>query len=222
MQRDEWTLYGKNSFRTEWGFLGDVKGYNLRLVFSREDEEDNRSEDVSVERYSREIQGRFELIPTSSLTLTFQGQTSLSSRMVIGAAGQMYRVETLEGSTILAWRLRPSVRLALEGGVEDRKDAVSLAEQVSIFGTPSCDASIGTKIHVNALLRLTWTDEKASEGKPLFFLENGLRQDWTIVGQYRFTKFISFGINYNGYREKDFTGEVRTVHAFKLESRAYF
>jgi hypothetical protein len=222
MQRDEWTLYGKNSFRTEWGFLGDVKGYNLRLVFSREDEEDNRSEDVSVERYSREIQGRFELIPTSSLTLTFQGQTSLSSRMVIGAAGQMYRVETLEGSTILAWRLRPSVRLALEGGVEDRKDAVSLAEQVSIFGTPSCDASIGTKIHVNALLRLTWTDEKASEGKPLFFLEDGLRQDWTIVGQYRFTKFISFGINYNGYREKDFTGEVRTVHAFKLESRAYF
>ena len=222
MQRDQWTLFGKNSFRTEWGFLGDVKGYNLRLILFREDEEDNRSEDVSVERYSREIQGRFELIPARSLILTFQGKTSLSSRMVTGAAGQMYRVERLEGSTILAWRLRPAVKLALEGGVEERKDAVSAAEQISLYGTPSIDASIGTKIHLNALLKFTWTDEKASEGKPLFFLEQGLREDWNVVGQYRFTKFISFGINYNGHREKDFKGEVRTVHAFKLESRAYF
>ena len=222
LQRDEWTIYGKNSFRSEWGFLGDVKGYNLRLVFFREDEEDNRSEDVSVERYTREIQGRFELIPVKSLTLTFQGETSLSSRMVTGAAGQMYRIESIQGSTILAWRLRPSVKLALEGGAEERKDTVSKAEQISIFAVPSCDASIGTKIHLNALLRFTWTDEKSSEGKPLFFLEQGLREDWNVVGQYRFTKFISFGINYNGHREKDFTGEVRTVHAFKLESRAYF
>ena len=222
LQQDQWTLYGKNSIRSEWGFLGDVKGYNLRLVFFREDEEDNRSEDVSVERYAREIQGRFELIPAKSLTLTFQGETSLSSRMVTGAVGQMYRVESLEGSVILAWRLRPSVKLALEGGAEERKDAVSAAEQLSIFGTPSLDASIGEKIHLNALLRLTWTDEKSSEGKPLFFLEEGLREDWNVVGQYRFTKFISFGINYNGHREKDYNGEVRTVHAFKLESRAYF
>ena len=222
LQSDDWTLYGKNSFRTEWGFLGDVKGYNLRLIFFREDEEDNRSEDISVERYTREIQGRFEMIPARTVTLTFQGQTSLSSRMVSGGAGQMYRVESLQGSTKLAWRLRPSVKLALEGGAEKRKDAVSLAEQVSISGTPSLDASIGTKIHINALLRLTWTDEKSSVGKPLFFLEQGLREDWTVVGQYRFTKFISFGINYNGHREKDFNGEVRTVHAFKLESRAYF
>jgi hypothetical protein len=222
LQQDQWTLYGKNSIRSEWGFLGDVKGYNLRFVLFREDEEDNRSEDVSVERYTREIQGRFELIPRKSFTLTFQGETSLSSRMVTGAAGQMYRVESLEGSVILAWRLRPSVKLAIEGGAEERKDEVSAAEQVSIFGTPSVDASIGEKIHLNALLRLTWTDEKSSEGKPLFFLEEGLRQDWNIVGQYRFTKFISFGINYNGHREKDYNGEVRTVHAFKLESRAYF
>ncbi len=222
LQSDEWTLYGKNSFRTEWGFFGDVKGYNLRLVFFREDEEDNRSEDVSVERYTRQIQGTFELIPARSFTLTFQGETSLSSRMITGAAGQMYRVESLQGSTILAWRLRPTVKIALEGGVEERKDEVSAARQVSIFGTPSVDASIGAKIHVNALLRMTWTDEKVSEGKPLFFLEQGLREDWNVVGQYRFTKFISFGLNYNGHREKDFTGEVRTIHAFKLESRAYF
>ena len=199
-----------------------MKGYNLRFVFFREDEEDNRSEDVSVERYAREIQGRFEMIPRRTLTLTFQGETSLSSRMVTGAAGQMYRVESLQGSMILAWRLRPSVKLALEGGAEQRKDEVSSAEQLSIFGTPSIDASIGEKIHINALLRLTLTDEKESEGKPLFFLEDGLRQDWTVVGQYRFTKFISFGINYTGHREKDYNGEVRTVHAFKLESRAYF
>jgi hypothetical protein len=222
LQQDQWTLYGKNSFRSEWGFLGDVKGYNLRLVFFREDEEDNRSEDVSVERYTREIQGRFELIPAKTLTLTFQGETSLSSRQVVGAAGQMYRVRSIEGSTTLAWRFRPSARLAIEGGAQQRQDDVSAAEQISIFGVPSVDASIGEKIHLNALLRLTWTDDKSVAGKPLFFLEQGLREDWNVVGQYRFTKFISFGMNYNGHREKDFNGEVRTVHAFKLESRAYF
>jgi hypothetical protein len=222
LQRDEWTIYGKNSLRTECGFLGDVKKYNLRLIFLREDEEDNRSEDVSVERYTREIQGRFEMLPAANITLTFQGKTALSSRMIFGAAGQTYRVESLEGATTLAWKLRPSVKLALEMGAEERRDEVSQAEQISIYCTPSADASIGAKIHFNAMLRLTWTDEKTSDGKPLFFLEEGLREDWNVVGQYRFTKFISFGLNYSGHREKDFTGEVRTVHAFKLESRAYF
>ena len=67
-----------------------------------------------------------------------------------------------------------------------------------------------------------WLDAGGCALGLVFFLEQGLREDWTVVGQYRFTKFISFGINYTGHRETDFTGEVRTVHAFKLESRAYF
>jgi hypothetical protein len=33
---------------------------------------------------------------------------------------------------------------------------------------------------------------------------------------------VSFGANYTGRREKDFRGEVETVHALKMESRAYF
>jgi hypothetical protein len=72
------------------------------------------------------------------------------------------------------------------------------------------------------LLRFTYTDVASDAGKPLFFLEQGLREDWSLMGQYRFSRNVSFGLNYTGRREKDYTGEVKTVHDLKMESRAYF
>jgi len=222
LQRDDLTLYGKNSLRQEWNLLQDVRKLNLRFVFSREDEEDNRSEDVSIERFSREISMRFEAVPAQSVTLNFEGRTARSERDGGGGFGQNYAVDRLSGSGKVGWRPGPSMRLSLEMEIESREDEVSGAGQVSFAGAPSFDASIGSKIHVNSLYRLTWTDERTEGGKPLFFLEEGLRQDWNIFGQYRFTRHISFGLNYTGRREKDFTGEVKTVHALKMESRAYF
>jgi hypothetical protein len=222
LQSDDHTLYGKSSLRQEWSFLEDVKGYNLRLIALREDEEDNRTEDVSVELLTKDLRLRFEAVPLPALTLTTEGSSGLRERKGEGQAGQTYRVVEISGSQLIGWKLQPSVRLSLELGARHRKDEVSLARQISLFGAPSLEASIGARIHVNALLKLTHTDEKESTGKPLFFLEDGLREDWNVIGQYRFTKFISFGLNYNGHREKDFKGETRTVHALKIESRAYF
>ena len=90
------------------------------------------------------------------------------------------------------------------------------------MATPSFTSSVGKKIHITTFLKFTYTDVRAGEGKPLFFLEEGLREDWSLIGKYRFTKNVSFGVNYTGRREKDFRGEVKTVHALKMERRAYF
>lgn len=222
LQRDDVTLYGRYAVRQEWSLLGDVRRSNLLLILSREDEEDNRTEGISIERFMQEASLRFETVPVPSVTLTFEAAAGTSEREGGGIAGQSYRVRSLSGSQTTGWRPRPTYKISFEIGAEDRRDEISDAGQISFSGSPSLDASIGSKIHLSALLKLTWTDEREGEGKPLFFLEEGLREDWNVTGQYRFTKFVSVGLNYNGRREKDYTGEVRTVHALKLESRAYF
>ena len=222
LRRDDVSLFGKNSFRQEWNFLGAVNRYNLRLVLLRENEKDSRTQDMPVKRYNRDVGLRFDAVPAASLSLSFEVGSGLSELDGGFMVGQSYRVERLSGSHTAGWRPRPPVKLALEVGAQKRNDAVSSASQKSFFTTPSLDASVGTNMHLNAFLKLTWTDEESGAGKPLFFLEQGLRQDWNLSGQYRITRFISLGLNYNGRREKDYTGEVRTVHAFKMESRAFF
>jgi hypothetical protein len=222
LQRDDATLYGRYSLRQEWSLLGGVQRSDLHIVLSREDEEDNRTEGISIESLTQEASVRFETLPVESVTLTFEAAGGTSERDGGGVSGQSYRVKRLSGSHTTGWRPRPPYKVAVEVGAEDRRDELSGAEQTSLSASPSLDASLGTKMHVSAMLRMTWTDERSSAGKPLFFLEQGLREDWNVMGQYRFTKFISIGLNYNGRHEKDYTGEVRTVHAFKIESRAYF
>jgi len=90
------------------------------------------------------------------------------------------------------------------------------------MATPSLSSSIGERLNVASYFKLTYTDAKSEIGKPLFFLEEGLREDWSLMGQYRVSRNISFGLNYTGRREKDYAGEVKTVHDLKVESRAYF
>ena len=116
----------------------------------------------------------------------------------------------------------PSTRLSLETGLERRRDEISFAEQVSYRAAPSVTAAIGNSFNLTSLVRFTYTDSKREENKPLFFLEAGWREDWSILANYRVTKRVSFGVNYTGRREKDFLGNVETIHDFKVESRAYF
>ncbi|MBN1163521.1 MAG: hypothetical protein JXB45_03005 [Candidatus Krumholzibacteriota bacterium] len=222
LQSDGVTLYGKNSLRQEWSFFNNVKKFNLRFTFSREDEEDNRSEGISTAVYNRELRLRAEAITGKSLSLSWELGTNLRDRNSQRRGEQQYRVESRSASQVLAYKARPSIRLSFELGLEDRRDEVSRTEQISFLGVPSLNSSVGKKIHLTAYLKFTYTDVKAGEGKPLFFLEEGLRQDWSLIGQYRFTRNISFGVNYTGRREKDYVGEVKTVHALKMESRAYF
>lgn len=222
MQRDGLTLYGVNKLRQEWNFFNAVERFDLRLTYIREDEEDNRSRGTLYERFTRRISLRAEAAPSSTLSLSLEGGADLRTREAAGIAEQNYRVSTLSASQITNYRMRPSMKLAMELGFENRSDEFSGAEQVSFAATPSFTSSLGTRLHVNSFVKFTYTDEKTVKGKPLFFLEEGLREDWSLAAQYRFTRNVSFGANYTGRREKDFLGEAKTIHDLKMESRAYF
>ncbi|MBN2185435.1 MAG: hypothetical protein JW746_08920 [Candidatus Krumholzibacteriota bacterium] len=222
LQRDGLTLYGKNSLRQEWSFLNDVKRLDIKFVFLREDEEDNRSGDFSTSRYLRETQARIESLHGKAFTISLEGGTKLRSTDSDGPGEQRYRVETFNAANVLGYKYRASTKLSFKLGFEKRSDAVSGAKQRSYTATPSVNSSVGKKVHLSAFLKLTYTDTQSDEGKPLFFLEEGMREDWMLVGQYRLTRNLSVGLNYTGRREKDYLGEVKTVHALKMECRAFF
>ena len=222
LQRDGVTVYGVNKLREECTLFNSSSMFRLRLTYSREDEEDNRSEGSSIEVFAREFRVRAESAPLPSLAITWEAVTSRKVRNASDFFEQRYRVETLSGAQILQYRLSPSTRVSLEVGAESRRDEVSAANQVSYMVTPSLTSSIGQALNATALLRFTYTDASSDIGKPLFFLEQGMREDWSLMSQYRFARHVSFGFGYTGRREKDYTGEVKTVHDLKMETRAYF
>jgi hypothetical protein len=222
LQRNDLTVYGTNRLREELGLFNSSRVFKLRFTYSREDEKDNRSPGASVDVFARDLRARIESAPTDAVAITWEGGTGLRERSAAGAFEQNYRVTTASGAQTISYRLNPSTKLSLELGVERRSDEVSAAKQTSSMGTPSATASIGQRLNVSSFIRFTYTNVESGGAQPLFFLEQGLREDWSLMGQYRFTRNVSFGLNYTGRREKDYRGEVRTVHDFKMESRAYF
>jgi hypothetical protein len=222
LQSNGVTVYGMNRLRSEWNLLGSVKRVNVRLVFTREDEEDNRSCDTPIDRFNSGVTVRIETAPLKKLTLTTEGGTSKKSREAPGTSEQSYGVKSMFAAQTLNYRFGPSARISIELGAEKRRDEISSAEQVSYRAAPSFTAAVGKGINITAFIRITFTDSKEDEGKPLFFLEGGWREDWSLIGNYRIMKHISFGLNYTGRKEKDFFGEVTTIHDLKIESRAYF
>ncbi len=222
LQRDDVTVYGVNKLREEVTLFNSSRIFKLRVTFSREDEEDNRLEGSFTELYFRETRARIESAPWDALAFTWEAGSALRERSATGFSGQNYRVGTRSLAQILHYRFNPSTKLSFELGAEDRVDDVSAAEQISYMATPSLTSSIGERVNVSAFFKVTYTDAKSETGKPLFFLEEGLREDWSAMGQYRISRNISFGLNYTGRREKNYAGEVKAVHDLKVESRASF
>jgi hypothetical protein len=222
LQRNDLTVYGANKLREECTLFNSSKVFKLRGSYSREDEEDNRLEDSYVETFSREVRIRAEGAPWDALAITWEAATGLRARDATGSSEQRYRVETNSLSQILNYRFNPSTRISLELGTERRADGVTSAKQISYIATPSLNSLVGERVNVSSYFKFTYTDVQSGEDQPLFFLEEGLREDWSAAGQYRFSRNVSFGINYTGSREKNYLGEVKTVHDLKVESRAYF
>jgi hypothetical protein len=216
------TIYGKNETRQDISFFNAVKKFDLRLSLGRRDEKDSRSADISTDSYARDIKVRAEVVPYATFSIAVEGGTDLSEKRSSSGSIQDYRVNMRFLSGIFNYRLRPSTSLVFEMGAEDREDEVSTAEQVSYIAKPAFNSSLGTHIYLNAFIKFTYTDVKNDASKPLFFLEEGMREDWNVIGQYRLNRWISFGVNYNGRREKNYRGEVKTLHDFKVETRAYF
>ena len=222
LQRDDLTIYGINRLREECTLFNSSKIFKLRISYSREDEEDNRLQGASAGTFTRDVRTRIESVPWEALAVTWEVGAGLRERSATGASEQNYRVETNSLSQILNYRFNPSTRLSVELGAERRTDAVTSAKQISYMATPSLNSSIGERLNLASFVKFTYTDVQSGQTKPLFFLEEGLREDWSAMGQYRFSRNVSFGLNYTGRREKGYQGEVSTVHDLKIESRAYF
>jgi hypothetical protein len=222
LQRDDLTLFGRNKLRQEWNFLKDVKKYNLRFVISREDEEDNRTEGVLASRFLREFRLRAEAVPNASFNISWEAARGLKCSRSGNPAAQNYRVESFLFSNTLGYRYGANSKVSLEFAYEKRDDELSLSCQKSFSARPALNMSVGMNINISAFLKMTYTDVEEDNGQPLFFMENGMRQDWNLNGRYSFGKNITLGINYTGRREKDYREEVKIVHAFKVESRASF
>jgi hypothetical protein len=222
LQRDDATVYGVTRLREECTIFNSSRIFKLRVAYSREDEEDNRTEGSPAETFARELRLRAESAAWSAVALTWEARSALSRRETAVASAERYEIETVALSQTVVYRFGPSTKISLETGAERRSDAVSAARQVSYIATPSFSSSIGARFNAAAFVRVTYTNAETSAGKPLFFLEEGFREDWNAVGQYRVSQNISFGLNYTGRREKNYRGEVSTVHDLKMESRAYF
>jgi hypothetical protein len=222
LQRNDLTVYGVNKLREECTIFNSSRIFKLRLSYSREDEEDNRIEGAFAEAFTRELKIRAESAPWDAFAIVWEAGTGLRKRDAVGLSEQRYRVQTSSLAQILQYRFNPSTRLSFELGAERRADEVSAAEQTSYTATPSIASSVGERLNVASFFKVTYTDVRSEAGKPLFFLEEGVREDWSAMGQYRFSRNVSFGLNYTGRREKNYLGEVKTVHDLKVESRAYF
>jgi len=222
LQRDDVTVTGFNRFRQEWNFLRDVKKYNLGFIFSREDREDNRTEGASSSSYLRELKLKSEYLPASSFSISLQGGRNDRENLSANSAVQSYDIISYSLSSILGYRRGPNARFSVEFAGETREDGLSESSQNSYSFKPSANLSPADDINIRTFYKLTYTDVDSDSGQPLFFLEEGVRQDWNIYGRYQVGKHISVGLNYTGRREKDFREEVKTVHALKVESRAYF
>jgi len=222
LQRDDVTVEGYNRLRQEWNFLRDVRKYNLGFIFSREDREDNRTEGASASSYLREMRIKSEYLPATSLSLSLEGARKDRSSFSDNRAVQSYDIISYSLSSALGYRRGPNARFSLEFSGENRKDYLSESRQNSYSFKPSANISPTGDINVRAFYKFTYTDVQNDGGQPLFFLEDGVRQDWNIFSRYQVGKHISVGLNYTGRREEDFREEVKTVHALKVESRAYF
>jgi hypothetical protein len=222
LQRDDVTVDGYNRLRQEWNFLKDVKRYNLGFVFSREDREDNRTEGASSSGYLREMRIRSEYLPGSSLSISLEGTRTDRNSISDNRAVQSYDILSYTLSSSLGYRRGPNTRFSFELAGQKREDDLSESRQNSYSFKPSASLSPTGDINIRTFYKLTYTEVENDGGQPLFFLEEGIRQDWNIFGRYQVGKHISIGLNYTGRREKDFREEVKTVHALKVESRAYF
>lgn len=222
LQRDDLTLYGATKIREECTLFGSSRIFKLRISYSREDEEDNRTEGSGLEFFSRDLRVRAETAAWDRVALSLESRTSISRRSYSFAQAERYNIETVGLSQETSYRLGPSTRFSLSLEGEARSDDFSSARQKSFSLVPSFSTSLGARFNCALSFRMTYTDDESPSGKPLFFLEQGWRQDWSLIAQYRASNNISFGLTFTGRREKDYIGEVTTVNDLKVESRAYF
>jgi hypothetical protein len=199
---------------------------SLTFRLQRDDEEENRFNDVNEERYYEEEAVRFD----RSLTRAFSANLEVR-REVKQRGGQGLPEGTGSTYDVLGWAAAAGFGLRLPAGstldgeleVRDQEDFESTARQRAIVFRPRLVWHVSKTLNVFARYEVTRYTLPVDPGViPLFFSTPGVAHRWSINPNFRLSKVISLLGSYQGRAESTFSGNRIVDHEFTLETRAFF
>jgi hypothetical protein len=226
LQRDESTLAGVISLRQEWSFLRSYPDWALTFRFQRDDEEENRFNDIKEERYYEQEAVRLDRSLTRLFSANLEVRREVKERSGNGlppGTGSTYDV--LGWAVSAGWGLRLSAGSTFDGEIEvrDQVDSESTAEERALTFRPRLVWHVSKALNVFARYEVTQYTLPVDPGvMPLFFSFPGTAHRWSLAPTFRLSKVISLLGTYQGRAEKTFSGSRIVDHEFTMETRAYF
>jgi hypothetical protein len=226
LQRNGATLRGRTAIRQDWSLLNGVTGTSVTVRYRREDDEENRFEGISEERFS----GEHALRVSHSLSRLFTG-TAETARAVTrrggnGLAegtGSRYEVTSYSWLGGLGLRFSAGSSADLDATFTVQEDDESGARQNLLKLQPRFVWRVGQHLNVFGSYELTqvW-DRTDTAVRPVFFASAGDAHRWTLTPNLRVTDMITIVAAYQGRSEKTFSGARVNEHELRLETRAFF
>ena len=226
LQRNGSTLQGRTSIRQDWSLLQDVTGTSLTARYRRDDEEENRYQGISEERFSGEHALRLSRSLSRLFTATAEGARGVSRRSGSGlpeGTGSRYDVTGLTGLAGLGIRFSAGSSADLDASFTAQEDDVSGARQNLLKLQPRFVWRIGQALNVFGSYELTrvWDRDELAV-RPVIFQREGDAHRWTLTPNIRVTSMITIVAAYTGRSETTFSGSRVNEHELRLETRAFF
>jgi hypothetical protein len=226
LQRDSTTVYGSMILRQDWSLLESYRSTSLTFRFERRDEEDNRFEGISEQRFFGSHLVRLSRSVSSGLTLTGELSRTIQRRDGTGLAastGGAYDVTALAALGGIGLRSGGGSSADIDLKLTEQDDAVSSAQQVLLTLRPKLTWRITRIISVFGSYDVTrvWNRNDTAT-RPIVFSREGDSHRWNITPTVRLSRYISLVAGYNGRRETVFSGNRITDHELKIETRAFF
>ncbi len=226
LQRDESTLAGIVSLRQEWSLLDSYPDWSLAIKYQRDDEEENRFNNVNEERLFEQQLVRIDRSLTTKLSANLELRREIKQRGGKGlttGTGSTYDVLGLTAAA--GWGLRFSAGSTLDGEIEyrEQEDSESGASELSITFRPRFVWRLTKSLSVFGRYEVTQFTLRDDPGiKPFFFSNPGTTHRWALTPNLRLSKVISLLGTYQGRSEKGFSGARIVDHELTVETRAYF
>lgn len=226
LQRDESTLAGVVSLRQEWSLLNSYPGVSLTVRYQRDDEEENRFNDVNEERFYELDAARIDRSLVERLSANFEVRREVKRRGGEGLPEGTGSTYDVTGWTLAAgWGLRLAAGSTFDGELElrDQEDSESGSRERAAIFRPRLTWYVSKALNVYARYEVTRYTLPVDAGvKPLFFSNPGVAQRWALTPNLRFSKVISLLATYQGRSERAYSGERIVDHELTMETRAYF
>ena len=226
LQRDESTVAGIVSLRQEWSLLESYPDWSLSLRYQRDDEEENRFNDVHEQRYFEQEAVRIDHTLTRLLSGNLELRREVKERSGKGLATGTGSTYEVVGWTVSAgWGLRLPGGSSLDGEMEflDQEDFESTAKERALTLRPRFVWHVSKALNVFGRYEVIhFTLPNDPEVKPLFFSDPGTAHRWAVTPNLRLSKVISLLGTYQGRAEKTFSGKRIVDHELTVETRAFF